>query len=416
MILLTSQPKKATFSESDIDMLKEYVASGSLLFSPNIGSTAPASLKDLFGVSAVSVHSKKSKRSLCWTSDTHPELVYVDEPEEQATALGAINVSVLTPSTGEALAFSDGDASMPIVVKNSVGKCAAYLFGLLWRDVVQRPQLDKDMETGRGKSNTSEPSADMYPLFIRAAYVASLPAAAWKFTVPEGYTSVLIPTHDCDSRTAYEAMHYMADYEKSLGLRGHYFLTVHYFSQPGYLSAFYNDETIPAAKALLEDGHTVGSHSICHYPDFGSYKDAELRERFPLKEYDRDGYAAYASHDINTKTSYGSTWAELVLSKRIIEEDLGNKVRSFRSGHLCVNSLMPEAHRIAGYNFSSCYTATSVHSQFPFIQRMTNDWSGEPTGVLQIPLHFSDVFSAESMSEANYKEKRCDMGGAVQQA
>ena len=403
-LILTSSPKKSLNSEA-IAKLSDYVASGAILLSPNILSSASADIKKLFGVSDVSVTSKKSKRVLNWTSESHPELVYIDEPEELTTAIGSINVSSFIPSTGTKLAWFDDESERAAVVKNNIGKGATYLFGLLWRDVIQRPQLDKDMETGRGRSNTFEPSADIYPLFLRAAYVAANPVTAWKYTVPDGYSSVLIPTHDCDSRTAYDAMHYMADYERSLGLNGHYFLTVHYFKQPNYLSAFYCDETMPAARKLLADGHTVGSHSICHFPDFGSYKNNELEERFPMKVYTKEEYALYASHDPATKTSYGSTWAELVLSKQIIENDLGNKVRSFRSGHLCINSHMPEAHKIAGYNFSSCYTATSVQSQFPFMQRMKNDWTGDFSGTLQIPLHFSDVFQVEAMSEDNYKEK-----------
>jgi len=412
MLLLTSSPAAGTFSDEEITVLREYVSAGAILFSPNLSTTVPDALKDLFGISAVSVHSKETRRMLNWVSgDGFPELAYIDEPEEKATALGSINASTLTPSTAVPLAFYKADdTSTAGVVRNTVGRGKTYLFALLWRDVIQRPQLDKDMDTGRGHSNTFEPSADVYPLFIRAAYVAANPATAWKFTVPDGYSAVLVPTHDCDSRTAYDEMHYMSDYEHSLGLRGHYFLTTHYFRQPDYLSAFYCDETLPAIRSLLDAGHTVGSHSICHFPDFGSYKDYALIEHFPMKEYTREEYAEYATHDVKTGVSYGSTWAELVLSKQIIESDFGNNVRSFRSGHLCVNRLMPEAHRIAGYNFSSCYTATNVMSEFPFIQRMQNEWAGEPSGVLQIPLHFSDVFGnayegEEKMDETNYEEK-----------
>ena len=61
---------------------------------------------------------------------------------------------------------------------------------------------------------------------------------------------------------------------------------------------------------------------------------------------------------------------------------------------------------MSGYQFSSCYTAPSIHSQFPIPQRMDNDWSGEKTGVLQIPLHFSDVYSGdETMNDDNWHEK-----------
>lgn len=405
LMVLTSTPKSSTFSAEDIARLKGYVSDGALLFAPNIGNVATDGLKELFGVASVAYSTKQSGRTLVWSSERHSELCYIDEPEEQTTAIGSINVACLTPSTGTAMGYYNGDAAAVGVVKNTLGNGAAYLFGCQWGDVVQRPQLNKDTNTNRGKSNTFEPSADMYPLFIRAAYAAANPVATWKYTVPDGYHAVLVPTHDCDSRTAMDEMHYMADYEQSLGLRAHYFLTVHYFRQQGYMSAFWNDETFPAMKNLLRAGHTVGSHSICHYPDFGSYTGAALDAHFPMKEYTREEYAAYATHDMSTGVSYGSTWAELVLSKQIMEKDLGVRVRAFRSGHLCVNAHMPEAHKQAAYDFSSCYTASSVQSQFPFIQRMNNEWDGEPTGTLQLPLHFSDVFSSEAMNEDNYQEK-----------
>ena len=405
LILITSTPADTTFTSEEIAMLRNYASNGGLLFAPNINSWATNELKDLFGVSNISYPTKKAGCTLIWSSDKQPELCYIDEPEEQTTAIGSINVSKLTPSTGEALGYFNGDSTSIGVVKNTIGNGCTYLFGLQWHDVVQRGQLDKDAGTYRGSSNTFEPSADMYPLFIRAAYTAANPVATWKHTVPNGHHAVLIPTHDCDSRTALDSMYYMAEYETSLGLRAHYFLTVHYFRQKGYMSAFWNEETLPAIKDLLKAGHTVGSHSICHFPDFGSYQGAALDERFPMKQYTREEYADYATHDMESGKSYGSTWAELVLSKQIIEEDLGINVRAFRSGHLCLNSYMPEAHKIAAYDFSSCYTASSVQSQFPFIQRMRNEWDGEPTGTLQMPLHFSDVFQGESINENNYQEK-----------
>lgn len=405
MIVISSNIKKGTFSDADVQKMGMFVEEGGIIVAPAMASNVTDAMKSLFGLETIASSTKKSKRMIHWTNPGTAEMVYIDAPEEIQTAIGEISAYAMAPASGTVLATFDGNEADGAVVKNSLGKGHTYAFGLLWRDVIQRPQLQKTLTTGRGKSNTFDPSADMYPFFLRAAFVVGNNATAWKFTVPDGYNSILVPTHDCDSRTAYDEMHYMADYEKGLGFRGHYFLTVHYFRQSPYMSAFYSEETRPAVQALLDDGHTIGSHSICHYPDFGSYKGAELEAHFPLEEYTREEYAAYTTRDIDKNESFGSTWAELVLSKQILEEDFGVKIRAFRSGHLCVNSLMPEAHKIAGYAFSSCYTAAPMQSQFPFIQRMENDWRGEPTGTLQLPLHFSDVYSTESMSEENYLEK-----------
>ncbi len=87
----------------------------------------------------------------------------------------------------------------------------------------------------------------------------------------------------------------------------------------------------------------------------------------------KEEYAHRATCVDGTSTG-ASTWAEIVLSKQIIEEDLGNNVRSFRSGHLCVN---PDFHAMletGDYAFQSCYTGGDILSEFPFFGHFDNGW------------------------------------------
>lgn len=191
-------------------------------------------------------------------------------------------------------------------------------------------------------------------------------------------------------------MHYMGDYEKSLGLQGHYFFTTHYYSDKqnfghSYLSDFYNDETIPKAAALIADGHTAGSHSVCHFPDFNLCRNTDI--------VTREEYAQRATC-VDGKSTGASTWAEMVLSKQIIEEDLHNNVRSFRSGHLCVNPDFNKILETGEYEFASCYTAGDLLSQFPFFGRIDNEWAGRQSSVLQMPLHISDVYKNKNGNES----------------
>lgn len=93
-----------------------------------------------------------------------------------------------------------------------------------------------------------------------------------------------------------------------------------------------------------------------------------------------------------------------MLSKQIIEEDLGNRVRTFRSGHLCMNKNIPQVLAEGGYDFSTCYSASDVLSEFPFRERIENNWTGDH-GVLQMPLHISDVMYDAPMSEENWMDK-----------
>lgn len=399
MILISSYLKEHTFSDAEIDRMQRWVADGGILITSAVESGKPSALLDLLGIESVKPK-LKTHTTVRWADDAHPELVYFDQPEERETYIGLnyIYTSEYTPSTAVALAHYD-DTDIVAATKNVVGRGCAYSIGLRWRDVIQRNQLNKGGKD-RSKNNTFEASADMFPLFVRAAYAANSDVAAWRHTIPDGYESVLIPTHDCDSRSALDQMFWLADYEQSLGLRAHYFITTHYFRQPNYMSAFYTEETYPSCLRLIEQGHTVGSHSVCHLPDFN------VTGKFPLTVTTPEEYAATCTYDVETKESAGgSTWAEVVMSKQLLEDVLHNRVRSFRSGHLCVNDNIPQALVMGDYSFASCYTATDLRGQFPFRQRMAGSWSGELTPVLQMPLHYSDVRPAgEEINDDNWQD------------
>lgn len=400
MIVCASPFKQSTLSTSEIQLLKKWIEQGGVFVAPAI-TNADSYLCDLFGLESVAY--SKERRTFTWREEylKEKELAYFDEPEERTVSLGkarnttaeSIKTYGYQPTTAEAMAYFDS-TNVAAVLRHRIGAGTIYTFGILWRDVVQRSQLGKNTTATRITSNGFEPSADVYAFFLRSLHAKINPVSVWKYTIPQGYESVLIPTHDCDSRTAYDEMYWVSEYEKSLGMSAHYFLTVHYFRDQGYLSDFYNAETKPKARRLLEDGHTVGSHSICHFPDFSN------TALFPATVVTKEAYAASAHHDkMIGITQGGSTWAELGLSKIIIEEDLGNRVRSFRSGHLCMNKLMPMVQQAVGYTFSSCYASCNVLSQFPFHERMENDWAGAQ-GVLQIPLHISDVINANPMTDS----------------
>lgn len=399
MIVCASPFKQSTLTASEIQLLKKWVEQGGVFVAPAITNTN-SHLCDLFGLESVAY--SKERRAFTWREEYlhEQELSYFDEPEERTVSLGrarsttveSIKTYGYQPATAEAMAYFDS-TNVAAVLRHRIGQGVIYTFGILWRDVVQRSQLGKNTTATRITSNGFEPSADIYAFFLRSLHAKINPVSVWKYTIPQGYESVLIPTHDCDSRTAYDEMYWVSEYEKSLGVSAHYFLTVHYFRDQGYLSDFYNAETKPKAQRLLVDGHTVGSHSVCHFPDFSN------TNLFPATVVTKEAYAASAHHDKAIGiTQGGSTWAELGLSKLIIEDDLGNRVRSFRSGHLCMNKHMPMVQKAVGYTFSSCYASCNVLSQFPFHERMGNDWTGAQ-GVLQIPLHISDVINANPMTD-----------------
>lgn len=405
-ILLTSRLKSKSFTDDEIATLHEYVAEGGTLIVPVIYDIKKA-YTNLLGITAA-VGTNANTR-ITWNKDVDDHIFdYIDQPEEETISIGSgTKAQASNLKVYEYTILEDDDTDILgtyengqiAAVRHKVGSGCVYTFPTQWRQVIQRSQLNKDPESQRIYSNAYEPSSEIFPLMIRSIIVGAGNVTAWKHTVPEDYKTVLIPTHDCDSRTAYEQMHYMSDYEKEIGLSSQFFLTVHYFRDEGYLSAFYDATTMVEAKKLLVAGHTVGSHSICHYPDFST------TSLFPLTKYTKEEYAQVTRRGSGTVSTGGSTWAEVVLSKQIIENDLKNKVRSFRTGHLCMNKNIPVAEQEGGYNFASCYASGDLLSSFPFRERLDNDWAGEFNNVLVMPLSISDVFSNDKISEDNYLQK-----------
>lgn len=366
---------------------------GGVILSPALRSVATDAkdiVGNLFGVDlSETVRKSNSRKIINWNPDFFgdPELEYIDEENERATSIGEVKSFSLAASGSDILASFDAGGAA--VTRRSYGEGKTYIASVAWRDVVQRNQLNKDLGASREYNNGFEPSSDVWALFLRSIYAAANTVSVWKFTVPGGYTQLLVPTHDCDSRTAYDEMHFMSDYEKSLGFSGHYFLTVHYFSDKvnfghSYLSDFYNDVTVEKARRLIADGHTVGSHSICHFPDFNKTRNTDV--------VTREEYAQRATCVDGTSTG-ASTWAEIVMSKQILQEDLENKVRSFRSGHLCVNPDFHAMMELGDYEFQSCYAGGDLLSEFPFFGRINNQWEGDQSNVLTMQLHISDVYN-----------------------
>lgn len=403
VIVLSSGIMKTSFTSDELDSLIEWVENGGVLLTPAIRQVprdCGPQISRLFGIDSSNITPASKTRPLIQWSEEHsgePELVYFDDPREIETSIGQVRSYAVPAADAEVLATFPAD-NTAAVTRHRLGDGTTYVAGILWRDVVLRNQLNKDLHASRDYNNFFEPSADIWSFFLRSIYAKTAGVSAWMFTVPGGYSQVLVPTHDCDSKTAYQKIRVMGDYEKSVGLKSHFFATTHYYSDEAnfghkYLSAFYDAEGIDSLRLLTADGHTVGSHSIGHFPDFNKYEKSLSNTDIVSKE--EYAHRATCEEIDGKKTSRGvSTWAEIVLSKQILEEDLGNSVRSFRSGHLCVNADFNDMMEAGGIEFASCYTAGDLLSEFPFFGRIGNKWGGRQSTVLQMPLHISDVFGS----------------------
>ncbi len=399
LILISSPIEVGSLTQLEIEALTKWVDGGGVLISPVCKDQA---LQDLFGFSgAPNYH--KNRYLMDWADNSNPELVYFDHENEQTISLGENNGgNNVIKSYGYTLANSSKalatfDTKEVAVIRNAKGKGRTYLFGLEWRDVIQRPQLNRDFEAERIYSNGFEPSADVFPLFVRSVWNDIQTISVWKHTVPNGYKTVLIPTHDVDATTGYDSMIFMSNYEKESNIKGHYFITTRYLADD-IAKPYYIDRTIALTKGLLKNGHSLGSHSVGHFPDLSD------DDKFPLGSMDVNRNNYYPQY-IDGQTENATTQGEIKVSKDILEADFGVDIKSFRSGHLLTNSFLTQALSNSDYKFSSCFTACDLLTGFPFYERMGQDWSGKLTSVLQIPIHVSDVFSGDKITAENYMQK-----------
>lgn len=400
LILVSSPIKNGYITASELAALTTWVENGGVIISPVCTDRA---FETLFGFANSPSYHKK-RYFMNWVEDTSAELSYFNHEYEKSVSLGrnkdgndVIKSYGYTLLEGDAEALAHFDTDEVAVIRKRTQNGRSYVFGLEWRDVIQRPQLNKDFVAQRVYSNGFDPSADVFPLFVRSVWNDIQDVAVWKYTVPNGYETMLVPTHDIDSRTAYDSMFYMSEYEKSLGLKAQYLLTTHYFRDE-LTSAYYDERSAKLAHATKADGHVIGSHSVGHFFDFN--RD----DLFPLGDptITRENYNP---EHIDGTTRNGSSYGEIKVSKNIIDAELGLNIRTFRSGHLCVNGSMTEALVNTGYDYSSCFSACDVLTSFPFFERIEHEWDGELTHVLQMPLHISDVFSSDNITVENYPEK-----------
>ena len=390
-VLVTSSLIDGTLQTGEIQTLNNFVNNGGILIAPYIKD---AVYFNLFGISNSSYATSRYK--LVWnTPATHPELSWINDDLEKVLPLArpdysnSISTRGYTIKQSTILAFFE-DNSAAITV-NKYGQGKAYALGFQLKDVVLRNLLNKDYSAQRTWSNGFEPTTDMFLLFLRAVYTSNKAVSIYKHTSPENSTSTLMITHDVDSRTGMDSMYYFSEWEESQGIKAHYFVTTHYLKD-SHMSAYYDDKSIPQIRSLLEHGHIVGSHSVGHFPDFDS------RSVFPegVAGNTTENYRPVNENDV---TSGGTVAGELEVSRDLLNNECGANVRSFRAGYLAFNTHLINVMADLGFAFNSTHSANDVLTNFPYRQRTSSAFSGNPTDVYEIPMSISDASKTLKLTE-----------------
>lgn len=378
-------------SDKERDRISEYVQNGGILISTNFKDPA------LFNLVGITDESFSTDRFSINFDATKSETLFkwFDEPEEKTIFIGneengrAIFSRSYTTQQAEVLAtFDDGT---PAIIRNTFGEGFSYTFGNSFKDLILRSQLNFDFTANRTYSNGFEPASDVFSLLLRGILIEHIPNLVWKNTSAFNSRATLILTHDVDAKSGMQWMNRYADFENSLGISATYFVTTHYIDDA--LNSDYYTEFRNAIGLLHEQNHEVASHSVGHFPDFDLLPFGTLGENI----------SSYQPFHENGLTNDATVLGELEVSKKLLEEDSGQTVQAYRSGHLLFHDLLNAALDTLGYKFNSTNSANDVLTSFPYIAFKERSFSSSESEILEIPVTITDVVDEEFTID-NYLE------------
>jgi hypothetical protein len=395
VVLFTPIIYSTTFNAAERLQIQQYVANGGVLIASSVRDPA---LYSLFGVSGFTTYTDLKR--MTWHVDDAPQYFdRFDEGFEEVISLSdttgpqdePFNIRSYT-TTGSAQVLAHFDNNTNAVITNQTGTGRTFLFSLDLRDVIIRNLINSDLHAQRGFSNIFEPTTDTFIFFIMNIIREHMPNTVRAHTCPNCDGSVVMITHDVDSRTAMDTMEIFIDYEEQNNLNAMYNITTRYFSD-SWMTDFYNGSYSKVQYAMLH-GQRIASHSVGHFPDY----DDEIR--FPFTSLGNTP-VNYQPRHLNAITTGGNVYGEVEVSKYLLENDHSVAVKSFRAGHLAFNQRLPKALQDCGYLYNSTFSANDVLTNFPFwdIDNMT--FSGNQTSVLEIPMTISDASAANPFTEQN---------------
>lgn len=396
MILCSSEINTTSFTDDEKALLIDYVSNGGILITPRM---LDSDLFSLFGISNFS--DSRTNHKIDWSEDLSSEFYdWINEASEKQVSLGDEELDEVIKTYSyeitDATALGTYNNGTVAAFKNNKEDGFVYSFGVSWKDVILRSQINRDYEAQRTSGNGFEPTQDVFILFIRAIANEHIPYLAWKHTSPGNSTSTLMITHDIDSSSGMDMLSLFTNSEKEIDIITDYNITVRYFSD-ALNSAFYNDRTTEITD-IINKGHVIGSHSVGHFPDFAD------NNTFPMGATGNTKIN-YFPHNDGNETIGGTVFGECEVSKNVLENDFSLEIRSFRSGHLAYNKYLVNVLDALGYQYNSSNNASDVLTHFPYQNKMSRSFNGETSNVYELPVTISDIFRDTPISEENYNDK-----------
>ena len=396
VVLTGSRIQNNALTTTEIFQLENYVFQGGILLTSDLRESQ---IYNLCGVSAST--SSTNLYRIIWDTTSNPSYFdLIDDSLEVTVSLGRqadgpnFSTKFYSLSTGEALAHYENETVA--MVKNTFGTGYVYTLGPDFRDVVTRNSINQDVNAQRTYSNGFEPTTDVFAFLVRNIIRKHISNSVYKYTAPNNYSSVVMITHDVDTRSTYDTMANFATFENYRGIKTQYNLTTNYVPD-SWISDLYIG-TGPQVEFLQSKGHAIASHSVGHFPDFAN------SNFFPFGTLGNDSSNYHPFYN-GVLTLGGTILGELEVSKNLIENDFNVDVKSWRSGHLAYPDSLVLGLETLGYEFNSTYAANDVLTGFPFYANRVQSFAAEQSTILEIPITISDVFSDVPISMDNYMSK-----------
>lgn len=398
VIITATSIRENAFTTPQINLISEWVNNGGVLITSGLRDQR---FNDICGINDIT--STNLSHQITWDTVNYPMYFdQIDDELEVTISLGREPSPIFvtryyTVASGVVLGkYEDNTCAL---VYNEYGLGHVYTFGPDLRDVIIRPQINKDYGAQRTYSNGFEPSLDVFAFIARNIIRNHIPFTIYKYPAVQNSSATLLITHDVDSKTAVDSLFYFSDYETSKDFICSYNITTKYFSNQ-LSGAFYNQEAITTINNLLINRHDIASHSVGHFPDFSN------QNAFPFGQLGNTMNNYSPIHSTGT-TIGGSVLGELEVSKNILTTDFDIEINSWRSGHLSFPDSLIRGLELLGYSYNSSYSANDVLTAFPYYAFSEQRFSSNESIVIEIPIVISDVFNASNgpINKNNHLEK-----------
>ena len=341
-------------SSAELQALAEFPQDGGTLIGMQV---LGGGLNETFGFREAVVSRQRYDLHL---AESDPLLAELTELRERHLRVGirdkgieVIGTYGYTESVAPLARFNDGTAA---ITQKIYGKGRAYAIGLDLGFLLLKGYNNRGEELVQTFDNQFDPTLDVWLRLLKSMYRAGQTGAVTLGTVPFGKSLSVMLTHDVDfTQSIKNAVDY-AEYEKSQGLVGTYFIQVKYIRDYND-DIFFNEEGVGYLARLTELGMELGSHTIAH---------SKVFNQFPMGT-GHEAYPAYAPFVKNRTTAVNaSILGELRVSKFLIDHFSGQSIVSFRPGELSNPFSLPQALLATGYRYSSTATANNSLTHLPY--------------------------------------------------